>query len=667
MPSLSWYYERLSVMSPAEVGLRAYRQGRQWLGRFRRWPTAGCLAAAAVWREPLTAEAFRDGGRVFFSALDTLGPAELASWAGHIEAEADLAAAHRFSYFGGEARDFGEAIDWNRDYASGRDVPVDYVGNLDYHDTALVANVKYVWELNRQQHLVRLGQAYRVTGQERYAQEALAQMTGWIVQCPYLQGINWTSSLEAGIRLISWVWTLELVRPWAGLTDETLGLIAASVQQQLRFIDSHYSGHSSTGNHTIGEASGAYIAATYLPELRLAGRCRERARRLLIKQCMEQNWSDGVNKEQAFQYELFVFDLLLLPALLSERTGEGFGQEYWQRLERMADFVAHVADSRGHLPRVGDEDDGYAVTLAGGGDRRVRAMLNSAAIAFEDSRYKEWAGGVLDERTLWLFGHEGAVKYEALQANVSGAARHGCRHFAQGGYCVFREGTEPDDEVMVVFDCGPLGLEPMCGHGHADALSVVLHLAGRGFLVDAGTFVYQDKQWRRYFKETARHNTLSFVGESQGRYGGEFLWTKKPTVRVLERPGEGAPGGRRVRAEVTWWNGWRHERQIDWAGSKGGVDIVDRWQGQETVEIGFCVAADLHYSLTGDVARVWNADAVLEISSDAAMAWESVWISSGFGRKEESVRLCLRPTEGAERCRTTLKWGFGGQEASGQV
>ena len=660
MPSLSWYYERLSVMSPAEVAQRVCRQGRKWLGRYRRWPAARSLSPEAVWRKPFSAGEFRDQPREFFCAMDDLGSAELSAWTERIRTEADAAAAHRLSYFGGPEQDLGAAIDWNRDYSRGLSVPVIYAGSLDYHNETIVGNVKYVWELNRQQHLVRLGQAYRFTGEERYAQEALAQMTGWIEQCPCLRGINWTSSLETGIRLISWVWTLELIRPWQGLTDAALGLIAASIHQQLHFIDSHYSAHSSTGNHTIGEASGAYMAATYLPELRLAQSCRDRARRLLIEQCQQQNWPDGVNKEQAFGYQLFVFDLLLLPALLAERAGQGFGQAYWRQLERMAEFVAYVADSAGHLPSVGDEDDGYAVKLAGNDEPRVTALLNTAAVAFKDGRFKQWAGNALDERTTWLFGREGAVKYESLPAAGAAAARYGCRYFPQGGYYVFRQGTGLDDEVLLLFDCGPLGLEPMCGHGHADALSVLLHLAGRPFLVDAGTFAYQDKQWRPYFKETPRHNTLSFGDQSQARYGGEFLWTEKPRVRVAEGPAEDATGkaDQRVRAEVTWWNGHRHERQIDWLGATSQVDIVDRWQGPGPVQIGFSIAADLQYSLTGNVARVVHAGAELELTSDAAMAWESVWLSSGFGRKKQSARLCLRPVEGAQQCKTTLTWRF---------
>ena len=67
---------------------------------------------------------------------------------------------------------------------------------------------KIIHELNRQQHLPRLAKAYLLTGDERYASEAVAQLNSWIDQNPPGRGINWQSSLEIGIRTISWLWTI---------------------------------------------------------------------------------------------------------------------------------------------------------------------------------------------------------------------------------------------------------------------------------------------------------------------------------------------------------------------------------------------------------------------------------------------------------------------------
>ena len=71
--------------------------------------------------------------------------------------------------------------------------------------------VRYTWELNRHQHLITLGKAYFLTGNEKYAQEVCTQICDWIEANPHLYGINWTSSLELAIRLISWIWAFWLI------------------------------------------------------------------------------------------------------------------------------------------------------------------------------------------------------------------------------------------------------------------------------------------------------------------------------------------------------------------------------------------------------------------------------------------------------------------------
>ena len=70
-------------------------------------------------------------------------------------------------------------------------------------------DVKRVWELNRHQHLPRLGKAYLLLGEERYAREVVAQMLGWIEQNPTRTGVHWYSSLEIAIRSLSWLWAVS--------------------------------------------------------------------------------------------------------------------------------------------------------------------------------------------------------------------------------------------------------------------------------------------------------------------------------------------------------------------------------------------------------------------------------------------------------------------------
>lgn len=83
---------------------------------------------------------------------------------------------------------------------------IPYFRRIPYLDFARVGDHKYIWELNRHQHLVVLAQAYRLTGRAEYLAEAQTQVTHWLTENPPLRGINWTSALEVAFRALSWVW-----------------------------------------------------------------------------------------------------------------------------------------------------------------------------------------------------------------------------------------------------------------------------------------------------------------------------------------------------------------------------------------------------------------------------------------------------------------------------
>ena len=69
---------------------------------------------------------------------------------------------------------------------------------------ALVGDSKIAWELNRHQWVVRLAQAFAITGDDRYATAAVDAIDHWIDANPVGRGLNWASSLEVAFRLIAW-------------------------------------------------------------------------------------------------------------------------------------------------------------------------------------------------------------------------------------------------------------------------------------------------------------------------------------------------------------------------------------------------------------------------------------------------------------------------------
>ena len=53
-------------------------------------------------------------------------------------------------------------------------------------DPSRGADVKVPWDLSRGYQLVRLGQAYWLTDEERFARELMAQWSSWVDENPVL-------------------------------------------------------------------------------------------------------------------------------------------------------------------------------------------------------------------------------------------------------------------------------------------------------------------------------------------------------------------------------------------------------------------------------------------------------------------------------------------------
>ena len=196
-----------------------------------------------------------------------------------IVAAADRTLQKRFDLLGYRELSFGDPIDWHLDPVARRRAPLLHWTLLDPLDAATVGDSKVVWELSRHQWLVRLGQAYRLTSDERYADAFADTIRDWRRANPPGMGINWTSSLEAAFRLISWCWSLSLFRGSAALTPQLRADLVEGIAGHASRIERYLSHYFSPNTHLTGEALGLFYAGTLFPLLPGASRWRQRAAR----------------------------------------------------------------------------------------------------------------------------------------------------------------------------------------------------------------------------------------------------------------------------------------------------------------------------------------------------------------------------------------------------
>lgn len=583
-----WYWNRARRMSLPEITYRA-------VGRFSaRLHRSGVLTARVVPRPSLSARSFAS-----IAASSRLSTERYV-----VPAEAVLEG--KLSTFGIEYRHDGIPI-WNLEPKSRQAVPLLFGKTLDYRDPALVGNIKYLWEPNRHLHLAVLAQAYRLSGEGRYLEGLGTQLQSWFDQCPYLLGPNWTSSLEAGIRLINWSIVWELIGgSKSAIFSRRSGEVLLrrwleSVYQHMHFIRGHLSRYSSANNHLIGELSGLFIAGHTWPYWRETTGWRFYAKKHLLREALLQNATDGVNREQAIAYQQFVLDFLLLAALTGRANGDDFPVLFWQRIEKMLEFLAAAMDVNGQMPMIGDADDGYVVRLSQERDfSPYRSLLATGAVLFSRPDFKFKARS-FDDKSRWLLGDAGARKFAELQSRRPRFPRA----FPEGGYYILGCDLDTKREVRLIVDAGPLGYLSIAAHGHADALAFTLSLGGVEFLVDPGTYCYHtEREWRDYFRGTRAHNTVCVDGQDQSVSGGNFLWVRHAQARCVTWE-----EGKEVDRFVGEHNGYArladpvvHRRELKLDKSEKRFNIVDtiECKGRHTIERCWHFAEDVSVNLEAD-------------------------------------------------------------------
>ncbi len=397
------------------------------------------------------------------------------------------------------------------------------------------ADVKYVWEVNRHQYLPLLGRAFWLTGEDRYARDAVALVEDWMAQNPVGLGVNWCSHLEVAMRAISWLWTLPYVVTWEGLESRLLERWLGCLADHYHHLCRHLSVYTDPTNHLIGEATALWMLSLVLPELPGAQRQHQRAWDILVREIERQVAPDGVNAEQATSYHRFVLDFYLQVYILTQRAGKVLPTVLTERLEAMLAFASALAGSHGVAPMIGDSDDARGVPFLDGVGWDFRDLLSTGAVVFERSDWQRQAGG-LSEITVWLLGPETIDRFEALgvaderRGCACDSPREGTTLFAEGGYGFLRS---PQAGAELIFDVGQLGLMPHAAHGHADALSVLVRVNGRFLLTDPGTGAYfQSAPLRHVFRRTAAHNTVTIDGLDQADLLDMFKWVNHMAVRL---------------------------------------------------------------------------------------------------------------------------------------
>ncbi|MFI8092091.1 heparinase II/III family protein [Streptomyces sp. NPDC086080] len=365
--SPGWYLRRLSRMGPREIGGRAGDAVRR-----RRWRSAPPPTCPDVTGARFTA--------VLPAGAIAAVPPDAAK---RLVAEADRLMAGHAVFFGVERDDLTDP-DWWYDPKTGRRAPGGYAFDVPYRDEDAVGDIKQIWEPSRHQYLTVLAAAYAVTGDERYAERVAGHLRSWWAANGPLRGVHWTSGIELGIRLLSWVWIRRLLDGWPGAAAlfEDNPVALNQIWHHQRWLAAFPSRGSSANNHVIAEAAGQLAAACAFGWFPGSARLRAGALRSLERELRNNTFGSGLNRELATEYHGLVLELGLAAVAEADAAGVPVPRSVRLVLLRMTDALAAVVDDRLRPPRQGDADDGHGLVVDGAGTDRWGSLLATGDAVF---------------------------------------------------------------------------------------------------------------------------------------------------------------------------------------------------------------------------------------------------------------------------------------------
>lgn len=367
--------------------------------------------------------------------------------------------------------------------------PSIFFADIPFRQGNPYGDVRVAWEPARLQQLVLLAIVARTSesnAMQRRAVDTLRnQLLSFYRANPPTLGIHYISAMECALRLIAICHSADMVRDRLTGDIEFWTSVANLAISHALFLEKRLSLFSSAGNHTVAECAGLIYAGILFPEHPRASHWVVTGIRVLEIECERQILPDGGGLEQAFWYHLFVTDLLALTDSLL-RHHDQFSKPIGLALDRARRFIAAMSSSYDDAPDIGDRDSGFALS----------PLLKES----------------------WI-----ESKVEEMES------------FDEAGYTVIQKYNEIGRERLI-FDHGPLGMPPLFGHGHADALSIWFSIEGEDLLRGSGTYTYTgDQQWRNFFRSTPAHNTLSLDRASQSKSLSPFQWSKNYSAQLVHR------------------------------------------------------------------------------------------------------------------------------------
>jgi hypothetical protein len=392
------------------------------------------------------------------------------------------------------------------DDADGDDICRHYIRNYFYHFDPEAADMgkdfnwtfnptpandpgftnEFTWcAISRCQFWKKLVDAYWKTGDQKYAVEWVAELNSFATKNRFdTDGRNgrvtmWRT-LDASERMAdSWPYAYAHCLNSPAFTPEAQWLYLKLIRDHATCLANGLDHPERSGNWVATECFGLYSMGVLFPELKDAETWRQTALNRITLEMNRMVPPDGMEAELTPSYHMVSLDGFLGPMKLAKLNGLPVPDAFKEKILAMYRALVTVMDQTGNDVPTNDCTNNVNA-----------ARLAQKALQIGDDPVLAWAAS-------------GMTTGQPLPDSTM---------LPYAGFYAMRSGWKPDD-MFLFFRAGPTGM----GHQHEDMLEVVLRAWGKTLLLDPGSYLYDQSEWRRFTINTPSHSTIIVDGKWQHR------------------------------------------------------------------------------------------------------------------------------------------------------
>ncbi len=386
-----------------------------------------------------------------------------------------------------------------------RGTPIDW-------DDPYTKDKEWIWQFHRFYWWPSLGVRYRVTRDERYAQEWADELNAWFdhmfSEKNFLRHPGWRA-LEVGLRMQCWARNFDYFAKSPALDEKTLVNFLYSLHQHGELVDGKIAEDSKKKIHNWAVMIQEALLNSFLwfPEFRKSAQWQQNGLERLKEYQKMVVLPDGVICELVPSYHTIYPRTFFELRENSKKNGlkADFGEEYDRLIQNGITAITIWTHPDGNVPLFGDAFEG----------QKSRSYVGRFCKAYPE--HKDW---------LWFSssGKKGEPPRELLSV------------LPYAGYYTMRTDWSVKPETFIVmknsYDTHGWG------HSHPDNMTFELSFNGERVMVDSGSFIYGSlPKLRAFFTASRHHQVVTLDGKNNSRRGKclfQKMFGKELMVTALE-------------------------------------------------------------------------------------------------------------------------------------